>query len=79
MEKTLLNRRETSFFSKLANDLVYNQEDLGEFIESMSQKNLDDILEFFKTMPKLSHTVTLTHPKTKKKAKYKLEGMQSFF
>ena len=38
-----------------------------------------EVEKFFETMPKLSHTVTLTHPKTKKKGKVVVEGMQSFF
>jgi hypothetical protein len=53
--------------------------DLGEFIESMSQKNLDDILEFFKTMPKLSHTIKFTNPKTKKENTTVIEGIENFF
>ena len=56
-----------------------SKEDKSEFIENLTQEQFAKIQQFFTTMPKLSHTVTLTHPKTKKKAKYKLEGMQSFF
>ena len=60
-----------------ANDL--SKEDKTDFIENLTQDQFAKVQQFFTTMPKLSHTVTLTHPKTKKKAKYKLEGMQSFF
>ena len=60
-----------------ANDL--SKEDKPDFIENLTQDQFAKVQQFFTTMPKLSHTVTLTHPKTKKKAKYKLEGMQSFF
>ena len=60
-----------------ANDL--SKEDKTDFIENLTQDQFAKVQQFFSTMPKLSHTVTLTHPKTKKKAKYKLEGMQSFF
>ena len=56
-----------------------SKEEKQEFIENLTQDQFANIQKFFTTMPKLSHTVTLTHPKTKKKAKYKLEGMQSFF
>ena len=56
-----------------------SKEDKTEFIENLTQDQFAKVQKFFTTMPKLSHTVTLTHPKTKKKAKYKLEGMQSFF
>ena len=56
-----------------------SKEDKTDFIENLTQDQFAKVQQFFTTMPKLSHTVTLTHPKTKKKAKYKLEGMQSFF
>ena len=48
-----------------------SKEEKQEFIENLTQDQFANIQKFFTTMPKLSHTVTLTHPKTKKKAKYK--------
>tara|TARA_Y100001937_G_scaffold122583_1_gene184017 strand:+ start:665 stop:1366 length:702 start_codon:yes stop_codon:yes gene_type:complete len=56
-----------------------SKKELNEFVENMTQEQFSKIQAFFNTMPKLSHTVTLTHPKTKKRGKVKLEGMQSFF
>ena len=63
--------------AKQARDLSKNE--LTEFVENLTQNQFAKIQEFFSTMPKLSHTVTLTHPKTKKKGKVVIEGMQSFF
>ena len=56
-----------------------SKDELTEFVENLTQNQFAKIQEFFSTMPKLSHTVTLTHPKTKKKGKVVVEGMQSFF
>ena len=35
-------------------------------------------MEFFNTMPKLRHAITVTNPKTKKKGEVMLEGLDSF-
>ena len=56
-----------------------SKKELIEFVENLTQNQFAKIQNFFTTMPKLSHTVTLTHPKSKKKGKVVLEGMQSFF
>jgi len=37
------------------------------------------IQKFFETMPKLSHTVTVTNPNTGKDNEIVLEGLASFF
>ena len=83
-EESTFNVIKHSIFQIIDGDTIYNRvdmedEDLGEFIESMSQKNLDDILEFFKTMPKLSHTIKFTNPKTKKENTTVVEGIENFF
>ena len=38
-----------------------------------------EVEKFFETMPKLSHTVKITNPKTKVESDVKLEGITSFF
>jgi hypothetical protein len=45
----------------------------------MTQSQFAKVNEFFTSMPKLKHEVKLTHPKTKKKGKVIIEGLQSFF
>ena len=54
-------------------------EELDEFIGSLSTEHLEKINNFFETMPKLSHAVKVTNPKTKKKGEVLIEGFQSFF
>ena len=65
-------------------DTVYNKVDisekeLDEFIDSMSTENFEQVSNFFETMPKLFHEVEVKNPKTKKKNKIPIEGLQSFF
>jgi len=53
--------------------------DLTEFIESMNQQNLEDILKFFNTMPKMRHKITITNPNTNVENTINIEGIDSFF
>ena len=53
--------------------------DLEEFINSMSTDNFQNLSGFFETMPKLIHVVEVTNPVTKKKNEIPIEGLQSFF
>lgn len=55
------------------------KKELIEFIESMNSSQFKKIEEFFATMPKLSHTFTVTNPKTKVDNTVTLEGLTSFF
>ena len=57
----------------------FTNEELGDFLESLTSEQFSSIQNFFETMPRLSHTVTVTNPNTKKKNKVTLEGLNSFF
>ena len=61
------------------NKVDISDKDLDEFIDSMSQASFELVSNFFETMPKLIHEVSVTNPKTKKKNKITIEGLQSFF
>jgi hypothetical protein len=71
-------------------DKIYNEDEVWstadvskkevvEFLEGMSSIQFKQIETFFETMPKLSHTVEVTNPKTKEKSTVVLEGLSSFF
>ena len=71
-------------------DKIYNEEEVWstadctkkevkEFLEQMNSMQFKEIEKFFETMPKLSHSVTFTNPKTKVKSTVVLEGLSSFF
>ena len=63
---------------------VYNREDMSvaeiqEWIEGLTSVQFNKVMEFFITMPRLSHKFTLTNPNTKKKFAIELEGLADFF
>ena len=55
------------------------KKEMNDFLESMNSQQFKEIEAFFTTMPKLSHTVTVTNPETKVKSDVVLEGLASFF
>ena len=55
------------------------KKEVKEFLESMNSSQFKAIESFFETMPKLSHTISVTNPKTKVKSDVVLEGLASFF
>ena len=57
----------------------FSDKELGEFLESLTTEQFGKLQNFFETMPRLSHTVEVTNPNTKKKNKITLEGLNSFF
>ena len=56
-----------------------SEAELVEFIENLTQEQFAKMQSFFTTMPRLKHVINVTNPKTKKKGKVTLQGMQSFF
>ena len=71
-------------------ETIYNEEEawsaadctkkeIKEFVDQLNTKQFQDIEKFFTTMPKLSHTVKIKNPKTKKSSEVVLEGLSSFF
>jgi len=55
------------------------KKELTEFIESMNSAQFKKLQLFFDTMPKLTHTIKVTNPKTKKESNVKLSGLNDFF
>ena len=71
-------------------DMVYNDKDmfaasectkkeLKEWVESFTSAQFQKIEKFFETMPKLTHTLEVVNPNTKKKNTIVLEGLTDFF
>ena len=71
-------------------DTIYNDEEtweaadstkkeLEEFVEQLNSKQYQKLQAFFATMPKLSHTVKVTNPKTGVKSDVTIEGLANFF
>jgi len=55
------------------------KKELTEFIEQLNTKQFKDVQNFFETMPKLKHEITIKNPKTKKESKVTLTGLNDFF
>jgi hypothetical protein len=55
------------------------KKELMEFLEQMNSTQFKEIEIFFETMPKLSHTIQVTNPKTEVESEVILEGLSSFF
>ena len=55
------------------------KKEMSEFLESMNSSQFKEIETFFETMPKLSHTIKVTNPKTKVESDVVLECLASFF
>jgi len=52
--------------------------EITEFIESFNTEQLEKVMKFFESMPKLRHVVDVVNPKTKVKGEVLLEGLESF-
>ena len=55
------------------------KKEMTEFLEQMNSSQFKEIEKFFETMPKLSHTIKVKNPNTKKDSEVVLEGLASFF
>ena len=71
-------------------DKIYNEDEvwaasdctkkeIKDFLESLNSSQFKQIETFFDTMPKLSHSMKVTNPKTKVESDVVLEGLASFF
>ena len=55
------------------------QQELIDFVEQLNSKQFLEVQKFFDTMPKLTHTVKIENPKTKKESEIVLNGLNDFF
>ena len=55
------------------------KKEVTDWIEQLNSKQFKDVQNFFETMPKLKHEITIKNPKTKKESKIILNGLTDFF
>ena len=71
-------------------DMIYSEEEswnasestkkeLEDFVDQLNTKQFKQIEDFFSTMPKLSHKLKVTNPKTNVESTVILEGLAAFF
>jgi len=63
---------------KTFNRIDMTEKELTDFIDSMTSEQVEGVIEFFDTMPKIRHVVEVTNPNTKKKSEVVLEGLENF-
>ena len=56
-----------------------SKKEIIDFLEQMNSSQFKEIEKFFETMPKLSHSITVKNPKTKKENVVVIEGLAGFF
>ena len=64
-------------------DTVYRRvdlktKDIDDFVDSFDVSQLENMMGFFNTMPRLAHTVKVTNPKTKVESDVTIQGIDSF-
>lgn len=57
----------------------FSEDEIVDFVDSMTQQQLKLVSEFFDDMPKVYKKIEVTNPKTKVKSEITLEGMETFF
>ena len=65
-------------------DEVYDEsttskKEFVQFVESLTNQQLEKVQQFFETSPRLEKTIKVTNPKTGVESQYTLRGLQSFF
>jgi len=63
---------------EIINSVDMKPEEISEFIDSLNTQQFESVMQFFKTMPKVRHVVSVLNPKTKVTGEVLLEGLQSF-
>lgn len=63
---------------EVINKIDMTQDEIIEFVDSFNSKQIEDVMKFFETMPKLRHVVDVVNPKTKVKGEVLLEGLETF-
>ena len=55
------------------------EEEIDEYVNSLTQKQYKQLMEFFKNMPKISHKIEYENPKSGKKFALRFNGASDFF
>ena len=64
---------------EVINKIDMTQDEIIEFVDSFNTEQIENVIKFFETMPKLRHVIDVVNPKTKVKGEVLLEGLRKFF
>ena len=70
--------KEIHYVENIYHKIDVSDDDLTEFVESLSSEQFKKVSDFFETMPRLRHPIEVTNPQTKVKSEIVLEGLQTF-
>ena len=70
--------KEIHYGENIYHKIDVSDDDLTEFVESLSSEQFKKVSDFFETMPRLRHPIEVTNPQTKVKSEIVLEGLQTF-
>ena len=56
-----------------------SKKEFKEFVESLTNQQLEKVQDFFETSPRLEHNFKVTNPNTGVESDYTLTGLASFF
>jgi hypothetical protein len=73
-----------SVYQILSGEDVYeaktsSKKEIEDWLGGLTSKQFEKVKDFFATMPKLSHTFTITNPNTGVESEYTIEGLVNFF
>jgi hypothetical protein len=60
-------------------DSTTSKKEFVQFVESLTNAQLEKVQKFFESAPRLEHTFKVTNPNTGVESKYILRGLQNFF
>ena len=60
-------------------DSTTSKKEFIQFVESLTNAQLEKVQKFFESAPRLEHTFKVTNPNTGVESKYILRGLQNFF
>ena len=69
---------EIHYGDKIYNRVDITEKEMNDFIDSMSNAQLENVMNFFDSMPKLRHAIKITNPNTKVKSEVVVEGLTNF-
>jgi len=69
---------EIHFEEQIFHRVDMSKKDIDEFIDQLTGEQFEKIINFFNTMPKLRHVISITNPKTKVESEVVVEGLASF-
>ena len=83
-EETVLDIIAESIDQIFQGEEVYDEsttskKEFKEFVESLTNQQLEKVQDFFETSPRLEHKFKVTNPNTGKDSDYTLSGLASFF